>query len=318
MIIDFYCKYLHCEVLTASQQARTHIFSTFFYRRLLGRSAQDDEAAMDFETYAAAPRAPPVGDPTIASAAALERHERVKNWTKQVDLFDKDFVFVPVNENNHWYLAVICFPGLSGPVARIGGAKITPLATATAAGSRASLVPLLRPCILIMNSMDEQAAAQSTAVVGGVEDYQHRRTVGFLQSYLTCEYRARFGERGARTFGKHSMPGCVVRVPQQDNFTDCGLFVLQFVEEFFLVRVEMDAMPAASSKCLLSFAVLQNPIKDFQHPIKSLAAWFDCMVVLRKREEIALLIQGLIRQFNPDRLSLLPDIEFPTKDGQLR
>ncbi len=28
------------------------------------------------------------------------------------DLFKYKFVFIPINENNHWYLGIICFPGL--------------------------------------------------------------------------------------------------------------------------------------------------------------------------------------------------------------
>ena len=30
--------------------------------------------------------------------AAEKRYERVKRWTKKVNLFDKDFIVVPINE----------------------------------------------------------------------------------------------------------------------------------------------------------------------------------------------------------------------------
>lgn len=72
-------------------------------------------------------------------------------------------------------------------------------------------------------------------------DCGHRQPVLNLQNYLRCEYRAKFGEdivddgQPARTFTNKTMPGHVIPVPQQDNYSDCGLFVLQFVEEFFLV-----------------------------------------------------------------------------------
>lgn len=45
---------------------------------------------------------------------AQKRHARVKNWTKNVNLFEKDFIIVPINENCHWFLAIICFPGMNG------------------------------------------------------------------------------------------------------------------------------------------------------------------------------------------------------------
>lgn len=51
-------------------------------------------------------------DPTLTPAQ--KRHARVKKWTKNVNLFEKDFVVVPINENAHWFLAIICFPGMDG------------------------------------------------------------------------------------------------------------------------------------------------------------------------------------------------------------
>lgn len=45
---------------------------------------------------------------------AQKQHERVKKWTKNVNLFEKDFIVVPINENSHWFLAIICFPGMEG------------------------------------------------------------------------------------------------------------------------------------------------------------------------------------------------------------
>lgn len=48
-----------------------------------------------------------------------------------------------------------------------------------------------------------------------------------------------------RTFGKDVMKGSSPRVPQQDNFSDCGIYVLQYVESFFEVNVN----PAARRSC---------------------------------------------------------------------
>lgn len=45
-----------------------------------------------------------------------KRHSRVKSWTKKVDIFAKDYLIIPINERGHWFLAIICFPGLPGPV----------------------------------------------------------------------------------------------------------------------------------------------------------------------------------------------------------
>lgn len=50
----------------------------------------------------------------VALNPAQKRHARVKNWTKNVNLFDKDFIIIPINEHCHWFLAIVCFPSLDG------------------------------------------------------------------------------------------------------------------------------------------------------------------------------------------------------------
>lgn len=35
-------------------------------------------------------------------------YEAVQKWTRSVDLFDYDYVVVPINESAHWYVAIIC------------------------------------------------------------------------------------------------------------------------------------------------------------------------------------------------------------------
>lgn len=96
-IIEFYMEYLRLEVLTAEQRARTHMFSVFFYSVLTARPSRGLHTK-----------------PGLTSSE--RRHERVAKWTKDVNIFEKDFLIVPVNSRNHWFLAVVCFPSLDAPV----------------------------------------------------------------------------------------------------------------------------------------------------------------------------------------------------------
>ena len=41
-----------------------------------------------------------------------EGFDLVKRWTKNVDIFEKDFLVVPINLVNHWSLVVIVRPAL--------------------------------------------------------------------------------------------------------------------------------------------------------------------------------------------------------------
>ncbi len=77
-----------------------------------------------------------------------------------------------------------------------------------------------RPCILIFDSLSNGSS--------------RARVAATLRDYLQCEYNAKVG--GDRKFDRDTMKGCCPRVPQQPNFSDCGIFVLQYVESFFKVR----------------------------------------------------------------------------------
>lgn len=52
-----------------------------------------------------------------------------------------------------------------------------------------------------------------------------------LRDYLKIEYKAK--KSAERDFNKDSIRGALPKVPQQNNFTDCGIFMLQYAESFF-------------------------------------------------------------------------------------
>ncbi|XP_034555316.1 sentrin-specific protease 6 isoform X2 [Notolabrus celidotus] len=360
VIIDFYLKYLVLEKLKKEDAQRIHVFSSFFYKRLNQRERRN---------------APDTTNLPIQK----RKHNRVKTWTRHVDLFQKDFIFVPINESAHWYLAVICFPGLKGPVYEQnplykdqfsassadapseenipdhcrplspegdgldsssddplpgvlqassegqvdgdlaketftgrGESSNTPTAsrngqadterqytselhrisvcyednTFTFSDDQSSChdecsedgalaeetlgsdpVTLAskhnlckQPCILIMDSL--RGPARSTVV----------KT---LREYLEVEWDVRKGSE--RSFGKDVMKGSSPRVPQQDNFSDCGVYILQYVESFF-----------------------ENPIPSFHLPV-NLSEWFPQPRMRTKREEIKDLILRIKEQQELDK-----------------
>lgn len=97
VIIDFFLNYLQLEIMTDEQKSKTHIFSSFFYKRLTTTTTRQKQTEKD-----------------VKLSAAQKRHARVKSWTKNVNIFEKDFIIIPINEQSHWFLAIICFPGLKG------------------------------------------------------------------------------------------------------------------------------------------------------------------------------------------------------------
>ena len=88
-IIDFYLKYIYEEKLDKMQKQKTYIFNSYFYTRL---SKKAFLASNDIQN------------------PEERMHAQVRKWTRDVNLFEKDFIIIPINEHSHWFLVIICFP----------------------------------------------------------------------------------------------------------------------------------------------------------------------------------------------------------------
>nr|XP_039263664.1 sentrin-specific protease 6-like isoform X2 [Styela clava] len=118
-----------------------------------------------------------------------------------------------------------------------------------------SITVYKRPCILVFDSLRGPSRSKIAAS---------------LREYLTMEWKTRKSKSfGTKVFDKDSMRMCSVVVPQQDNYTDCGLFLLHYFEKFF-----------------------RAPIQSYAPPIKILD-WFDPDECKTKREEIKKVIDDL-------------------------
>merc|ERR1719427_1221646 len=103
-IIDFYLKHLQYTKLSSTDKDRVHIFTTYWYSRLTSKPSPKEAWKDSFQ----------------------RRYDRVERWTRDVNIFEKDFVVVPINENYHWYLCIICYPGMVGCKAMEDGTTCKP------------------------------------------------------------------------------------------------------------------------------------------------------------------------------------------------
>ncbi|XP_066031270.1 sentrin-specific protease 7 isoform X3 [Chamaea fasciata] len=253
VIIDFYLKYLLLEKAPKQVADRTHIFSSFFYK-CLTRTEKTSE-----------------GD--VKVSAAQRRHKRVRTWTRHINIFNKDYIFVPVNEESHWYIAVICFPWLEEAVyeecpRQNSLSPLEPESENTRAGS------------VLFKDEEERNGNRSFSKGGNKTGYSASVLYSAISKislsnsknqickrYLEVEWEAK--RKTHREFSKSTMIDLCPRVPKQDNSSDCGVYLLQYVESFF-----------------------QNPIVNFEQPLH-LENWFSRQLIRNKREEIRDLILQL-------------------------
>lgn len=173
-LIDFYIKYLQ-STISESQRQACHFFNSFFFRKLADLDKFPDTEVVSREAFL-----------------------RVRKWTRRVNIFEKDYIFIPVNYSYHWSLIVICNPGAA--ILEDGNQSKT-------------------PCILHMDSINGT----------------HGNLSKLIQSYLWEEWRERHKVDEASFVTAenfYNMQFISLEVPQQNNLYDCGLFLLHYVEMF--------------------------------------------------------------------------------------
>ncbi|ERF74852.1 hypothetical protein EPUS_03236 [Endocarpon pusillum Z07020] len=81
-LIGFFLRYLeyHLEQNRPEIAQRVYFYNSYFYERLMQTSK---------------------GQKGI-------NYGSVQKWTRNIDIFERDFVIVPVNESYHWYVVIIC------------------------------------------------------------------------------------------------------------------------------------------------------------------------------------------------------------------
>lgn len=122
--------------------------------------------------------------------------ERIgKRFPKNDNIFDKDFVFVPINENAHWSLAVICYPNLLNEK---------------------------------VNEKETKARLFYFDSLGST--HRLRNVFEKIRQYLSIRHEVEKGEK--RHIKATDIMGKSAKVPKQPNSYDCGVYLLHYIEKF--------------------------------------------------------------------------------------
>lgn len=211
-LISFYLRYLQVKLEREQPEflKKVYIFSTFFFEKL-------------------------------RSTRGKINYEGVKAWTTKFDLFSYDYVIVPVNEHAHWYLAIICnVPNALGGITAgadddvMDATQDSPRPNAPGlllkrAANATQPMPIKNDCRTPSSGGSQKVDYRQPKIVTlDSLGSQHSATCKALKEYLVEEAKEKKG------LGLAVIPSGLTAkgIPQQDNFCDCGVFVLGYVEEF--------------------------------------------------------------------------------------
>lgn len=215
-VIEFGLRYLLEQVRArdAELSASMHMYSTFFYMKM-----------SEFRDR-------------------TRSYEQVRKWTNRVDMcvaadsFSKRYLIVPINEYMHWYLAVVVNPAgvLHRDTHRRQSQRLastpepkndTPPPTSPARRTPTKIVP---------GESRRTPAPEEPAYVFVFDSVRtsHASVKTVLRDYLRLEARDKghvAPDIDVRNLG--DMVHIDVRVPEQPNSSDCGIYLLHFFERFF-------------------------------------------------------------------------------------
>ena len=188
-IINFYLKWLYEKVLLEKHQEIVHIYSSHFYTRLRSKVDKRDKS-----------------DKTRAEKA----YDKVKGWTKKINIFEKRMLIFPICEESHWYLVIVCNPGHV-----LSQTREKDFETKRSYQQKYGETRGFNPFIMVLDSL------------GG----SHSTAVAKIRSYLTFEHLEK--KNIPLNFGKEKMAEKHPPIPLQPNSCDCGLFLCHYVELIF-------------------------------------------------------------------------------------
>lgn len=101
-LIEFYLRYLQHQIETERPELakKIHFFNTFFFKNLTHKG----------------------------KGQRRSNYELVERWTHGDEIFTKDYVVVPINEDCHWYVVIICnLPNLNRQLPSLDDDSTSPL-----------------------------------------------------------------------------------------------------------------------------------------------------------------------------------------------
>ncbi|KAK5088612.1 hypothetical protein LTR05_002832 [Lithohypha guttulata] len=229
-LVGLFLRYLQVNA-NPEHLKRMHFFSTFFFETLVKKGKRQ------------------------------VNYEGVKNWTKNVNIFSRDFIVVPVCENLHWYVMILCnLKALVDLEDQPRSEKDEPETNPAIHEDKKEVVPtknILESDVMTRDQLADdrsdfeceetdskkrRAGRKPRVVVqrkydvnGPIIitldslDMSRSLTAGLLKDYLVEEAKTKLH----KDIDKSSIKGMSAKdIPHQGNWYDCGMYLCMYLEQF--------------------------------------------------------------------------------------
>ncbi|KAF8317829.1 uncharacterized protein EI90DRAFT_3133605 [Cantharellus anzutake] len=168
----------------------------------------------------------------LRSPLPLEGYQSVHKWTSKFNLFDKRYIIIPVNEDFHWYLCIIYNPKGALPP-QMPPPRPASMITKLVMGQNQT-----KTIEVVDLDTDGEMDIETATVTNSPNAVSTNALRKVLVTYLLNEAidKKLVGSEWddhelEKWFQDHVVPE-VAEVPRQQNFCDCGVYLVHFVEIF--------------------------------------------------------------------------------------
>ncbi|KAK9695577.1 hypothetical protein K7432_012884, partial [Basidiobolus ranarum] len=173
-VIEFFLRYIYAKTVEKDPllASKVHIFSPFFY-----------SLAIDTEN-------------------SKNAKSKIKRWNTDINIFEKQFIFIPINKGLHWVLALIYNPSFLF-------VKHSKVSKESGEVDKTCFESI--PWIFIFDSMAKK---------------NHMKIHHQLEAYLKTEANLKYSCEATNKVYKKK-----VMTPKQVNSVDCGVYLLSYVQK---------------------------------------------------------------------------------------
>lgn len=174
-VISFFIQYYLDKNVDQKIKDKLYVFNNFFYSKIKSIKAKQNGGSISYAC--------------------------VSRWLKGVEIFNKDFLIMPVCEHDHWYLVVVCYPS------RVShGRKYVFIEDKD----------LYEPAVIVLNSSRHTFAPKVKKPLSQFLRYQWKMEKGSERSFPINNAK------------KNGIRLIFPDVPQQRNNYNCGVYILNY------------------------------------------------------------------------------------------
>lgn len=201
-------------------------------------------------------------------------YPNVRSWTSKANLFSKDFIIIPINHKIHWFVAIVYnLPALLNNKPQDTDENSSVKSSSISDSQSSSEASISRP----KNAKDKLTFNKDTDCkiffCDSLRKHHYNYHVKNLRDFFYEEAKDKLNQE----IDVDRISGVSVAVPQQNNLSDCGVYLIHYIELFLQDPyhcIEMFLDDSPESQRALEIYWSNEMLKGKRRYLRRKLAWY--------------------------------------------